>query len=74
MGQIGTLALRGWESTRGTDSPSSKLDDEKVRTIRRANNAKRDKEFAKEFGVSPAAIAKVRRWESWVHVKTWEEE
>lgn len=52
--------------SRGMDQPQAKLDDEKVRYIRRSS--KGGPALADEFGVSRKCISLVRRRQSWAHV------
>lgn len=69
MTQAGFLSLRGWPSTAGTNSRNAKLNPERVREIRAANDAKLDKHFAAKFGVSPDCVSKVRRYMRWANLE-----
>lgn len=55
---------------KGTDNGTAKLNDEKVLEIRRLWEGKRGqiKQFARDYGVSSAAIRKIVRGESWKHL------
>lgn len=58
----------GW-SINGTKNPLAKLDDDKVREIRRLySQGATIRGLAKVFGVTPSAIQSVVRRETWKHV------
>jgi DNA-binding transcriptional regulator YiaG len=62
----GGLALRGWESTRGENSRTAKLNETKVRFIRKSEESSQS--LAAMFGVSVKCIREVRMRRKWRHV------
>ena len=54
---------------RGTDLPHSKLCERSVRAIRANRNGWTFKQQAAIYGVHWRTIEKIRRYETWVHVK-----
>ena len=57
-------------NSRGSKSPSSKLNEEKVLEIKRLlRDGKTPKEIAPDFGVHPTTIRKIKDGGSWNHVR-----
>lgn len=52
----------------GTELPHAKLDEEKVRAIRKNRNGWTAKRWAESLGVHIRTIDKVRDFRSWAHV------
>ena len=61
--------LHGTEHCRGSRNPQAKLTDDAVRTIRGAYPNRSLTDLAKQFGVTPQAIAHVVKGETWADVK-----
>ena len=58
-----------WRFSRGTHRPTAKLDDQKVREIRKRSDAGETRTaLAKEYGVTTTVIRRIARRESWKHV------
>jgi hypothetical protein len=53
---------------RGSHSHSSRLTEEQVRQIRKLSSTKSQRELARRFGVTKAAIYYVQKRRSWAHV------
>lgn len=62
-------AVRHGTMQRGEKHSTAKLNDNKVREIRRLFGLFRDEEIAKSYGVSRKTISAIRFGKSWVHVK-----
>lgn len=53
---------------KGTERPSAKLDDDKVRYIRTQKGIRTNKDLGREFGVDPSIISEVQNRKIWSHV------
>lgn len=58
---------RGFALTKGERHPSARLSEEQVRAIRKMRGSHR--KIGLQFGVSAAAVGKIKRRESWRSVK-----
>ena len=59
----------GAKCNKGTNNPTSKLDEEKVREIRILLKIRNVKEISNIYGVVPGAIYNIKSGKSWNHVK-----
>lgn len=65
----GSMKLPGWESTQGAKHRNAKLDEAKVRLIRKTRDSETLEKLAKEYGISYRTAVEVRAKRRWAHVK-----
>lgn len=66
--RLGNLSLLGWETTAGESHRCAKLTNDNVREILRANDIRRDQEFADRYHVSRVTVQKIRTRQRWRHI------
>jgi molybdenum-dependent DNA-binding transcriptional regulator ModE len=65
----GSMQLPGWESTQGSKHRNAKLDEAKVRLIRKTWDRGALEKLAKQCGISYRTAVEVRAKRRWAHVK-----